>query len=134
MLFVGCSSCRSVFPLWCTGQFMPHFALAVISNGTGVFCPQCGFLPLIFTCTMCWTRQPLYLSGSNFNPTQFVNTDMRSVGLVVQAEPNRNKNEVHELMKNCAMQFVKEFSNSFAKGIGQSMGTNTASAAQGWFR
>lgn len=134
MLFVGCGSCRSVVQLLCTGQFMPHFALQVVSNGVAVFCPQCGPMPLIFTCYVCWTRQPLYLSGSNFNPTQFVNMDMRSVGLVVQAKPNSNKSEVRELMKNCAMQFFKEFSNSFAKGMGQSMGANTASTVQGWYR
>lgn len=63
MLHVGCSACGSVVPLGCAGQFMPHMPIHVVQTASGIYCQFCGIMPPFFTCTMCWTTQPLYLGG-----------------------------------------------------------------------
>jgi hypothetical protein len=63
MLFAGCSNCRSIAPLWCAGQVMPHAPLYVESSPMGPYCGWCGPMPPVFTCFNCGTRQGLYMSG-----------------------------------------------------------------------
>jgi hypothetical protein len=63
MLVAGCSNCRSIAPLWCAGQFMPHAPLYVEPSPMGPACGWCGLMPPVFTCFQCGTRQGLYMPG-----------------------------------------------------------------------
>jgi hypothetical protein len=63
MLVAGCSNCRSIAPLWCAGQVMPHAPLYVEPSPMGPYCGWCGLMPPVFTCFQCGTRQGLYMTG-----------------------------------------------------------------------
>ena len=138
LLYAGCSRCGAVVPLWCAGQFMPHQPYPVAGTPMGPACGFCGPLRPVFTCTICWTPQMLYLPGSNFmqmsgfggggwgaGPGAAPN---QLVAPVVQAQPGAAPNQLGDLFKSAATQFVKEFTGGFGKQFGQ----DAASAMSGW--
>ena len=63
MLVAGCSNCRSIAPLWCAGQVMPHAPLYVEPSPMGPYCGWCGLMPPVFTCVQCGTTQGVYMTG-----------------------------------------------------------------------
>jgi hypothetical protein len=128
MLYVGCGSCRVIVPLWCAGQFLPHAPVLVAATPVGLYCNFCGSLPPIFTCTFCRTRQTLYLPGMAFTPPRWVPGLTQYVAPVVQAQQGLGQNQLTGLLKNAAMQFLKEV----AGGFGEQLGQDAASAVSAW--
>ena len=117
MLFAGCSSCRSIVPLWCAGQFMPHVPVPVEPSPMGPYCQFCGQMPLIFLCTVCGTRQGLYMPGMAAPPAPAMGA-APLVAPVVQAPQAASHGEVHDLI----MSFVREGVSAMGKGVGQQAG------------
>jgi hypothetical protein len=132
MLYAGCSSCRTIVPLWCAGQFMPHMPVLVAGTAMGPYCNFCGPLPPIFTCTVCWTRQALYLPGMAFTPPRWVPGLTQYVAPVVQAPQGLGQNQLTDLFRNSAMQFLKEFAGGFGGQLGQDAGSAVAAWVSGW--
>ena len=129
MLFTGCSCCRSIVPLYCGGQFVPHVPVPVGATPMGPCCNFCGLLAPVFVCTVCWTRQALYLPGSRFAPPVGVPGLSQYVAPVVQAPMGTGQNQLSGLFQSVASQFFKEF----AAGFGNQFGQNTASAMATWY-
>ena len=117
MLFAGCSSCRSIVPLWCAGQFMPHVPVPVEPSPVGPYCQFCGQMPPIFLCTVCGTRQGLYMPGMAAPPAPAMGA-AQLVAPVVQAPQAASHGEIHNLI----MSFVREGVSAAGKGFGQQMG------------
>jgi hypothetical protein len=117
MLFAGCSSCRSIVPLWCAGQFMPHVPMPVEPSPVGPYCQFCGQMPPIFLCTVCGTRQGLYMPGMAAPPAPAMGA-APLVAPVVQAPQAASHGEVHDLI----MSFVREGVSAAGKGAGQALG------------
>ena len=128
MLFTGCSACRAILPLWCAGQFMPHAPLPMGASPMGPYCGFCGILPPVFVCTVCWTRQALYLPGAQFAPPVGVPGLSQYVAPVIQAPQGTSQNQLSGLFQNVASQFLKEF----AGGFGNQLGQNAASGMSNW--
>ena len=117
MLYAGCSVCQGVTPLWCSGQFMPHMPVPAVATQTGYNCQVCGALPPIFTCTYCWTRQLLYLPGSQ--QTQPSPSVTQYMAPVVQANPGLGQHELNskfsDVAKKALVDIGKECAISFFK-------------------
>jgi hypothetical protein len=116
MLVAGCSNCRSVAPLWCAGQFMPHAPLYVEASPMGPFCGWCGQMPPVFTCFQCGTRQGLYTPGMAVQRAM-------GPGLVApafQASEGASPNQILRGLVGVA----KVFLNEAAKTAGQNMGNS----------
>jgi hypothetical protein len=94
MLYVGCSVCGAIGPLWCAGQFMPHAPIPVVRIPTGVGCQLCGPWPPIFTCMTCRTTQVLYIPGTTSMPTQPMPGATQYAAPVVQATQGATQQEV----------------------------------------
>jgi hypothetical protein len=125
MLFVGCSSCRSVAPLWCAGQFMPHMPTPVEASPTGPFCRFCGQMPPIFTCMVCGTRQGLLVPGMAAPPVP-AGSAAPLVAPAVEAPPGASEGQVHSQLSS----FVSDFVSSVGKGVGQEFGQSMSA----WMR
>jgi hypothetical protein len=117
MLFAGCSSCRSVVPLYCGGRFMPHVPVPVEPTAMGPTCAWCGPLPPIFTCMVCGTVQGLYLPGMTVPPAQGAGI-APLVAPAVQAPQGASPAQVHGGLKEVGLEFVR----SFGKGLGDQAG------------
>jgi hypothetical protein len=122
MLYVGCSNCRSIGPLWCAGQMMPHYPMAAEPSAWGPACGFCGVMPPYFTCMNCRTTQWLYLQGTAV--PQQATMPGQMVAPVIQAAPNA---QPHELKSLCA-----DFASSFLKGMGNQLGQSAAHGMSGW--
>jgi|SRR5262245_4558581 len=114
MLFVGCSNCRTIVPLWCAGQFPPHAPLPAMAVPQGFYCGMCGPLSPVFTCTVCWTRQMLFLQGSAFTPSSVYPGSNHSVAPVVQARPGASQDFILSLIKQFVSSFAGQAGNKFA--------------------
>jgi len=108
MLYVGCSNCRTIVPLWCAGQFPPHAPLPVMAFPQGAYCGMCGPLAPVFTCTVCWTRQMLFFPGSAFMPSSPYPGSNHSVAPVVQAQPGESQDFILSLIKQALSGFAKQ--------------------------
>lgn len=114
MLYAGCSCCRSIIPLYCAGQFMPHGPVPLQASPMGPYCGWCGTIPPVFTCMNCGTFQGLYLPGMGAPPPG------RLLAPVVQAssQPSTNwvagaaKDMVHELMSSLGQQLGQNVANN----------------------
>jgi hypothetical protein len=114
MLFVGCSSCRSIGPLWCAGQFMPHMPVGAAPSPYGPMCGYCGVMPPYFTCTRCGAVQWMYLAGT---PPPQALPQGQLVAPVVQAPQGAAEGEV----KGIVMEFAGAVAKSAGEGLGQRM-------------
>jgi hypothetical protein len=121
MLFAGCSSCRSIVPLVCAGQFMPHMPTPVEPSPMGPYCPFCGQMPPFFTCTVCATTQGLFMPGMAAPPAPAMGAGPL-VAPVVQAPQATSHGEVRELI----MSFVREGVGAAGKAVGQGAGQTMA--------
>jgi hypothetical protein len=119
MLYVGCSCCRSITPLWCAGRLMPHAPAPAVSIPGGLACQLCGPLAPIYTCTICWTTQMIYLPGSTSIPTQPMAGASQYIAPIVEARPNTDQHELTAKFSDVAKQALKGFAVEFAKGMGQ---------------
>jgi hypothetical protein len=117
MLFAGCSSCRSVVPLWCAGQFMPHMPTPVEPSPAGPYCRWCGQMPPIFMCMVCGTRQGLYVPGMAAPPAPSMGA-APLVAPAVQAPQGASEGQVRGLI----MTFVREGLASMGQQVGQDVG------------
>ena len=115
MLFVGCSSCRSIGPLWCAGQFMPHMPVAAEPSPYGPACGFCGVMSPYFTCMQCGAVQLMYLAGAA--PPQ---AQGQLVAPVVQAPQHAGQGDVKHL--------VMEFVTGVLKGAGDQVGQQAMGA------
>ena len=115
MLYVGCSNCRTIVPLWCAGQFPPHAPLPAMAVPQGVYCGMCGPLPPVFTRTACWTRQMLFLPGSALTPSSIYPGSNHSFAPVVQAQPGASQDFILVL--------IKQMLSGIAKHAGNELGT-----------
>jgi len=104
---------------------MPHAPLPVGASPMGPYCGFCGILAPVFVCTVCWTRQALYLPGAPFAPPVGVPGLSQYIAPVVQAPQGAGQNQLSGLFQTAASQFVKEF----AGGLGQ----QAASGMSNWF-
>lgn len=104
MLFVGCSSCRSIGPLWCAGQMMPHMPMAAEPSPYGPACGFCGVMPPYFTCMQCGAVQWMYLAGANPPPPQ---VQGQLIAPVVQAPQHAGQGQVKGLIMECVHEVVK---------------------------
>ena len=120
MLFAGCSSCRSIVPLWCAGQFMPHAPMPVEPSPMGPYCQFCGQMPPIFLCTVCGTRQGLYMPGMAAPPAPAMGA-APLVAPVVQAPQAASHGEVHSLIMSFVREGVKSMGGEVGQQAGQSM-------------
>jgi hypothetical protein len=111
MLFVGCSFCRSIGPLWCAGQLMPHMPVAVEPSPWGPACGFCGVMPPYFTCMNCRTVQLMYLAGTA--PPQGM-APGQLIAPVVQAPQHAGEGQVKKL--------IFAFVNEAVKGAGDEFG------------
>ena len=114
MLYVGCSNCRTIVPLWCAGQFPPHAPFPAMAGPYGVYCGMCGPLPPVFTCTVCWARQMLFLPGSALMPSSMYPGSNHSVAPVVQARPGASPDYIMDLIKQLLGGFAKQAGNELA--------------------
>ena len=114
MLFVGCSFCRSIGPLVCAGQFMPHMPVPVEPSAWGPACGYCGPMPPVFTCSRCFTQQWLLLQGAA--PPQGMQQG-QAFAPVVQAPAGAGESQV--------MKLIKVFVGEAGKGFGQQVGNQT---------
>jgi hypothetical protein len=121
MLFVGCSSCRSIGPLWCAGQFMPHMPLAAEPSARGPTCGFCGVMPPYFTCMRCGAVQWMYLAGT---PPPQAMPPGQLVAPVVQAPQNAGEGQVKGV--------VSEFVHAVVKSAGDEVGQRAAAGMAGW--
>lgn len=112
MLYAGCSVCRGVTPLWCSGQFMPHVPVPAILTPMGFGCQVCGTVPPIFICTFCWTRQQLYFPGSA--PTAPAPGATQYMAPVVQANPDIGQHEVSSKMSDVVAKAAVKVTSEFA--------------------
>ena len=117
MLHAACSGCGAIVPLFCAGQFFPHMPFYVQLSPMGILCNFCGILPPIFTCTLCGTRQSIYLQGSNFNPQQVMAAGISKIAPVVQSAPNAKEGTVKQLVKDAAKGFAGEFGKGLASKL-----------------
>lgn len=129
MLYVGCSNCRAIVPLWCSGQFPPHAPLPVMAIPQGVYCGMCGPLPPVFTCTVCWMRQMLYLPGSALSPSSQYPGSNLNVAPVVQAQSGASQDFVLDLLKQALSGFAKQAGNEIAT---MAFGQWTEGGDQSW--
>src|SRR5690349_23248249 len=103
MLFVGCSSCSSIGPLWCAGQMMPHMPMPAEASPYGPACGFCGVMPPYFTCMRCGAVQWMYLQGAGAPPPQ----QGQMIAPVVQASQNAGQGQLRGLMSECIHEVVK---------------------------
>lgn len=115
MLYAGCSACRAIVPLVCTGQFMPHLPVPVGRNQTGFVCNMCGFVPPVLTCPNCWTQQVLFLPGAMPAPAATPAGGAQAVAPVVQAAPNAERSELSDAFGAFADSFAKELGAQAAR-------------------
>lgn len=121
MLFVGCSFCRAIVPLWCAGQFMPHVPYPVVGTQAGAYCNMCGPLSPVFTCTLCWSRQMLFLPGVSAAPSFYPGFGS-NFAPVVQAQPGTSQNVLYDLFKQAASGFASQVGREAATTIFRSWG------------
>ncbi len=112
MLFVGCSSCRSIGPLWCAGQFMPHMPVAAEPSPWGPTCGFCGVMPPYFTCMRCGAVQWMYLAGTA--PPQAL-PQGQLVAPVVQAPQGAGEGDIKSLLMKLANQAAKSAGDELGK-------------------
>jgi hypothetical protein len=76
---------------------MPHMPTPVEPSPMGPFCRWCGQMPPVFLCTICGTRQGVYMPGM---PAPQVSGwgGPQLVAPVVQAPQNASQGNVHGLM------------------------------------
>jgi hypothetical protein len=115
LLYVGCSVCRHVIPLFCAGQFMPHPPVPAISTPMGFNCQICGFIPPFVTCTICWTRQMLYLPGTT-PQMQSAPSHTQYIAPVVQANPGTGQPNP-SLFTEVAKEGLKSFGGAAGKAV-----------------
>jgi hypothetical protein len=108
MLYVGCGSCRTIVPLWSAGQFYPHAPVPTMAVPQGCYCGMCGPRSPVFICTVCWTRQMLFLPGSAFMPPGVYPGSNYSVAPVVQAKPGASQKFILSLIKQAIGDFASE--------------------------
>jgi hypothetical protein len=107
MLYVGCSVCRNVTYLVCAGQLFPHVPVPITRTPMGISCNFCGPLPLFFTCTICWTRQALYLPGLNPMQIKPMLNQTQYIAPVVQANPGLGQPEMNRKFSDVAKDILK---------------------------
>jgi hypothetical protein len=122
MLYVGCSNCRSIVPLWCAGQFPPHAPLPAVAGPLGAYCGVCGPMLPVFTCTVCWARQMLFVPGSAFTPSSIYPGSTLSVAPVVQAQPGASHDLLSTLFKQAASGFLSQAGSELATMLFQQWG------------
>jgi hypothetical protein len=123
MLYAGCANCQSVTTLVCTGQFMPHAAVAVEPTPMGPACAWCGLMPPVFTCFVCGTTQGVYFPGMTRPPAQGAGV-APLVAPVAQAPPNAAPHQLRSGFEQAAEQFA----SSFGKQLGQNLANSMSSA------
>jgi hypothetical protein len=119
MLFVGCSSCRSIGPLWCAGQFMPHMPVAAEPSAWGPMCGFCGVMPPYFTCMRCGAVQWMYLVGTA--PPQAM-PQGQLIAPVVHAPQGEGQ----------ARSLIVELVHEAAKTAGGEVGNRLVAGMAGW--
>lgn len=122
MLYVGCSYCRSVVPLWCAGQFLPHVPLPAAASPQGVYCNLCGPLFPVFTCTFCWARQMLFLPGVTSVPSSLCPGPTANIAPVIQAPPGASPSVLSDLFKQAASGFLSQLGKEAATALFQTGG------------
>src|SRR3954453_17906664 len=122
MLMAGCSQCRSIAPLWCSGQFMPHAPLYVEPSPMGPLCGWCGLMPPVFTCFQCGTRQGLYMPGM---PAAQAARGQGLVAPVAATSEGASKHEVTDMLVHVAETFLKEGAKQWGQNVGNQMPTWT---------
>ena len=126
LLYVGCSVCRNVVPLFCGGQFMPHAPVPTTSSSMGFSCQICGLIPPFFICTICWTRQMLYLPGSTPTQMQSLPNQTQYIAPVIQANPRMGQPN-----PNTFSDVAKEGLKSFGGAVGKAL---VEQAFRAWVR
>lgn len=122
MLHVGCSYCRSIVPLWCAGQFLPHVPLPAAANLHGVYCNLCGPMFPIFTCTFCWARQTLFLPGVTSVPSNQYLGSTANIAPVVQAPSGASPSLLTDLFKQAASGFASQMGKEAYRALSQAWG------------
>jgi hypothetical protein len=120
MLYAGCSRCRSIIPLYCAGQFMPHGPVPLQAARTGPHCAWCGPIPPVFTCMNCGTFQGLYLPGMGAPPA-----GARLLAPVVQARSQPSSSWFAGAAKDMLREAMSSFSQQFGQNAANSMGAWT---------
>lgn len=117
MLAAGCSNCRSIAPLWCAGQFMPHAPLYVEPSPMGPCCAWCGLMPPVFTCFACGTTQGLYMPGMAVPQT-------RGPGLlapVISTSEGASQGQIARLMTGAVKTLLNEAATQAGQNVGDRM-------------
>jgi len=111
MLFVGCSSCRSIGPLWCGGQpFVPHGPVPAEPSAWGPMCRFCGVMSPYFTCMRCGAVQLMFLAGTSPPQTMLPG---QLVAPVVHAPEGAGEGQIASLLG--------KFAREGGKGFGEAM-------------
>jgi hypothetical protein len=108
MLYVGCGNCRTIVPLWCAGQFPPHAPLPVMAGPYGAYCGMCGPMSPVFTCTICWTRQMLFLPGSALRHSSMYPGSNRGIAPAVQAQPGASWSSILKLIGQAVGDYAEQ--------------------------
>src|SRR5262249_4359080 len=113
-LVVGGVICRKWGPLGGGVSSPPHPPLPAMAGPYGCYCGICGPLPPVFTCTVCWTRQMLFLPGSAFTPPSMYPGSNLSVAPVVQAQQGASQGFILDLIKQMLSAFAKQTGSEFS--------------------
>ncbi len=127
LLYVGCSGCKNIVPLYCVGKFMFHGPIPVINTYNGIYCQVCGLMAPFFTCTICGLQQMMFIQGSNILPTQSVPGLTQHMAPVIQANPNASPEE----LKGKVSSFVKDATTTFVGAFGKSLASSMVNT---WMR
>jgi hypothetical protein len=117
--FAGCSSCGSIVPLMCAGAFPPHMPTPVQTSAFGPYCPYCGPLPPVFTCSLCGTMQGLYVPGMPVPQVQRMGTPL--VAPVLQAPQGASSGQLQSGLKKVAMEFLTAVAQQAGSNVGNQM-------------
>jgi hypothetical protein len=89
---------------------MPAYAS---SGPMGAFCPYCGPLSPVLTCSVCGTSQTLFVPGAGF-PSPVTYPGLPNVfAPVVQASQGMGQNQIEALLTQAGKAFANRFGSEF---------------------
>jgi hypothetical protein len=133
MLYVGCGNCRSIIPLYCAGQYMPHAATYVDAAAGGAYCPYCGPLAPVFTCMQCGVTQMMYVAGAGFSPQMMAPGGPRTIAPAVQAAQGTSGSQLTSLLLSAGKSFLTDFAKHAGGQFGDEFGKDASQWASNWF-
>jgi hypothetical protein len=133
MIYVGCSCCRQILLLCCTGQFMPHAPLPAINYGGVACCQICGQMQPLFTCSNCWTRQMTMMMGAQIQYslpylTQMINSGMQIAPML----PSNSSRMSSNMFGSACSKFIDGMMQNLGGHAGDAVSNVIGDMMGGW--